>query len=166
MPSADGLLAETPPVPMAWESCPLVETLTAHLGPPLWLRGSIEAMTQGELRASDSEPARNIVLARVEERTGVGIVTDVHLNRGSQGAAGLTVSPLAAALAGMLYAGRLHSGRFQLFEGEELSVFALAVRGGTSPFGNHGTVIGTIVGARMIRLINNRLIRMGLEFRR
>lgn len=99
-------------------------------------------------------------------RIGAGIPIDGHLYRGSQGAAGLIVLSMAAALAGMLYAGGLHSGRFQLCEGEELSVFAPAVRGGTSPFGSHGTVIGTIVGARMIRLINHRLIRMGLEFRR
>ena len=165
-PSADGFLAETPPVPTGGKSYPCVETLMAHPGAPLWLRGSIETLTMDELRASDSERARNMVLARVEERTGAGTVIDGHLYRGSQGAAGLIVSPMASALAGMLNAGRLHSDRFQLSEGVELSVIAPAVRGGTSPFGSHGTVIGTIVGARMIRLINNGLILMGLEFSR
>jgi ribose transport system permease protein len=76
----------------------------------------------------------------------------------------LVLSSLAAALAGMLYAGRLQSGRFQLGEGDELSVIAAAVLGGTSLFGGKGTVIGTIVGALMIGLINNGLILMGLEF--
>jgi ribose transport system permease protein len=76
----------------------------------------------------------------------------------------LVISSLAAALAGMLYAGRLQSGRFQLGEGDELSVIAAAVLGGTSLFGGVGTVIGTIVGALMIGLINNGLILMGLEF--
>lgn len=76
----------------------------------------------------------------------------------------LVVSSLAASLAGMLYAGRLQSGRFQLGEGDELSVIAAAVLGGTSLFGGYGTVIGTIVGALMIGLINNGLILMGLEF--
>ncbi|QRM49723.1 ABC transporter permease [Rhizobium sp. BG6] len=76
----------------------------------------------------------------------------------------LVISSLAAALAGMLYAGRLQSGRFQLGEGDELSVIAAAVLGGTSLFGGRGTVIGTIVGALMIGLINNGLILMGLEF--
>ncbi|QIE43852.1 ABC transporter permease [Meridianimarinicoccus aquatilis] len=76
----------------------------------------------------------------------------------------LIVSSMAAALAGMLYAGRLQSGRFQLGEGDELSVIAAAVLGGTSLFGGYGTVIGTIVGALMIGLINNGLILMGLEF--
>ena len=31
-PSADGFLAEAPPVPTAWESYPLVGTLIAHFG--------------------------------------------------------------------------------------------------------------------------------------
>lgn len=76
----------------------------------------------------------------------------------------LVISSMAAALAGMLYAGRLQSGRFQLGEGDELSVIAAAVLGGTSLFGGVGTVVGTIVGALMIGLINNGLILMGLEF--
>ncbi|WMS43777.1 ABC transporter permease [Acuticoccus sp. MNP-M23] len=76
----------------------------------------------------------------------------------------LVISATAAALAGMLYAGRLQSGRFQFGEGDELSVIAAAVLGGTSLFGGYGTVVGTIVGALMIGLINNGLILMGLEF--
>ena len=76
----------------------------------------------------------------------------------------LVLSSCAAALAGMLYAGRLQSGRFQLGEGDELSVIAAAVLGGTSLFGGKGTVVGTIVGAMMIGLINNGLILFGLEF--
>lgn len=76
----------------------------------------------------------------------------------------LVISATAAALAGMLYAGRLQSGRFQLGEGDELSVIAAAVLGGTSLFGGKGTIIGTLVGAMMIGLINNGLILMGLEF--
>ena len=76
----------------------------------------------------------------------------------------LIVASLAAALAGMLYAGRLHSGRFQFGQGDELSVIAAAVLGGTSLFGGKGTVVGSIVGALMIGLINNGLILMGLEF--
>ncbi|BAV48080.1 ribose ABC transport system, permease protein RbsC [Mesorhizobium loti] len=76
----------------------------------------------------------------------------------------LILSSVAAALAGMLYAGRLHSGRFQFGEGDELSVIAAAVLGGTSLFGGAGTVVGSIMGALMIGLINNGLVLMGLEF--
>ena len=57
-----------------------------------------------------------------------------------------------------------HGRDAQLGEGDELSVIAAAVLGGTSLFGGKGTVIGTIVGALMIGMINNGLILMGLEY--
>jgi hypothetical protein len=76
----------------------------------------------------------------------------------------LLVSGTVAALAGMLYAGRLHSGRFQWGEGDELSVIAAVILGGTSLFGGYGTVIGSVLGALLIGLINNGLTLMGLEF--
>lgn len=76
----------------------------------------------------------------------------------------LVLSGVAAALAGMLYAGRLHSGRFQLGEGDELSVIAAVVLGGTSLFGGAGTVIGSVVGALLIGVINNGLILLGLDY--
>ena len=76
----------------------------------------------------------------------------------------LIISSIAASVAGMLYAGRLHSGRFQLGEGDELSVIAAAVLGGTSLFGGAGSVVGSIVGSLMIGVINNGLLLMGLEY--
>lgn len=76
----------------------------------------------------------------------------------------LLVSGAVAALAGMLYAGRLHSGRFQWGEGDELSVIAAVILGGTSLFGGSGSVVGAVLGSLMIGLINNGLILMGLEF--
>ena len=76
----------------------------------------------------------------------------------------LLISSLTAAVAGMLYAGRLETGRYQFGQGDELSVIAAAVLGGNSLFGGVGTVVGAIVGALMIGLINNGLILMGLEY--
>lgn len=75
----------------------------------------------------------------------------------------LTVSGVVAALAGMLYAGRLQSGRFQWGDGDELSVIAAVVLGGTSLFGGSGSVIGSVLGALLIGVVNNGLILMGLE---
>ncbi|MHA7294722.1 ABC transporter permease [Arthrobacter sp. HLT1-21] len=75
----------------------------------------------------------------------------------------LLISGAAAGVAGMLYAGRLQSGRFQWGEGDELSAIAAVILGGTSLFGGHGRVVGTLVGALLIGLINNGLILAGLE---
>jgi ribose transport system permease protein len=76
----------------------------------------------------------------------------------------MVLSSAAAAVAGMLYAGRLQSGRFQWGEGDELSVIAAVILGGTSLFGGRASVIGALLGSLMIGLINNGLILMGLEF--
>jgi ribose transport system permease protein len=76
----------------------------------------------------------------------------------------LLVSGIVAALAGMLYAGHLQTGRFQWGQGDELSVIAAVILGGTSLFGGRGSVIGALVGSLMIGLINNGLLLMGLQF--
>jgi len=68
-----------------------------------------------------------------------------------------------AALAGMLYAGRMSSGRYTFGEGDEMSVIAAVILGGTSLFGGTATVLGTVIGALMIGMINNGLIIMGLD---
>ena len=74
----------------------------------------------------------------------------------------LVVSSLAASLAGMLYAGRLASGRFDWGTGDELSVIAAVILGGTSLFGGNGSVIGAFSGSVLIGMINNGLILYGL----
>lgn len=76
----------------------------------------------------------------------------------------LLVMGVVAALAGMLYAGHLQSGRFQWGDGDELSVIAAVILGGTSLFGGRGTVIGALIGSLMIGLINNGLLILGLQF--
>jgi ribose transport system permease protein len=75
----------------------------------------------------------------------------------------MLLSAVVASIAGMLYAGRLESGRFQWGAGDELSAIAAVILGGTSLFGGYGTVIGTLFGSLMISLINNGLILAGLE---
>jgi ribose transport system permease protein len=75
----------------------------------------------------------------------------------------LLVSSLVAALAGLLYAGRLESGRYQWGTGDELSVIAAVILGGTSLFGGAGSVIGALFGSLLIGLINNGLILAGLD---
>jgi ribose transport system permease protein len=75
----------------------------------------------------------------------------------------LLVSGIVASIAGMLYAGRLQSGRFQWGSGDELSAIAAVILGGTSLFGGAGSVIGTLFGGLLIGLINNGLILGGLD---
>lgn len=75
----------------------------------------------------------------------------------------MLVSAVVASIAGMLYAGRLQSGRYQWGTGDELSVIAAVVLGGTSLFGGNGRVVGSAIGAVFIGLINNGLILAGTD---
>ena len=75
----------------------------------------------------------------------------------------LLISGVVASFAGMLLRGRLQSGRFQWGAGDELSAIAAVILGGTSLFGGAGSVVGTLVGALLIGLINNGLILAGLD---
>lgn len=75
----------------------------------------------------------------------------------------LMLSGFAASFAGLLYAGKLQSGRFQWGDGDELSVIAAVILGGTSLFGGAGSVIGALFGSLIMGLINNGLILAGLD---
>jgi len=75
----------------------------------------------------------------------------------------MMASAVTASIAGMLYAGRLESGRYQWGTGDELSVIAAVILGGTSLFGGAGSVVGALVGSLLIGLINNGLILAGLD---
>ncbi len=75
----------------------------------------------------------------------------------------LVVSATSAALAGMLYAGRLEGARYTLGENDLLPVIAAAIIGGTSLFGGRGSIVGAVVGALLLATLNNGLILYGLS---
>jgi ribose transport system permease protein len=75
----------------------------------------------------------------------------------------LVISATSAALAGMLFAGRLHGARYTLGEAELLTVIAAVVIGGTSLFGGRGSVVGAVVGSLIMGILTNGLILMGLS---
>ena len=75
----------------------------------------------------------------------------------------MMICAMTAALAGMLYAGRLQSGRFQWGSGDEMNAIAAVILGGTALSGGRGSVVGTFFGALLMALINNGLILAGLD---
>lgn len=75
----------------------------------------------------------------------------------------MTVSGIAASFAGILYAGRMQAGRYTFGDGDELSVIAAVILGGTAMSGGTGSVIGAVVGSLMMGMINTGLILMGLS---
>jgi ribose transport system permease protein len=77
--------------------------------------------------------------------------------------AALMLSSVAAAFAGILYAGRLQGAQYSLGENDLLTVIAAVIIGGTSLFGGRGSIIGAAAGAVMLAMLNNGLILLGLS---
>ena len=75
----------------------------------------------------------------------------------------MMASGLCAALAGLLYTGRLHGATYTLGASDLLTVIAAVVVGGTRLFGGKGSVIGAVVGSIILGMLNNGLILAGLN---
>ena len=75
----------------------------------------------------------------------------------------LVLCSMAAALAGLLYAGRLHGARHTIGESDLLTVIAAAVIGGTSMMGGRGSIVGALMGSLVMGILNNGLILMHLS---
>jgi ribose transport system permease protein len=75
----------------------------------------------------------------------------------------LMTSATCAALAGLLYAGRLHGARYTLGEADLMTVIAAVIVGGTRLFGGSGTVVGALVGSLIMGVLTNGLILAGLS---
>lgn len=71
--------------------------------------------------------------------------------------AAYTLSGLAAAMAGVVLTGRLNSAQPTAGSGFELDAIAAVVLGGTSLAGGQGGVVGTVVGALIIGVLDNGL---------
>jgi len=67
------------------------------------------------------------------------------------------ISGLCAGLAGMLMTSRAMSGSIEALRGLELDSIASVVIGGVSLFGGRGNMIGVVLGALLIGVINNAM---------
>jgi ribose transport system permease protein len=74
----------------------------------------------------------------------------------------LILCSTCAALAGLLYLGRIQGARYTLGETDLLTVIAAAVVGGTRLDGGTGTILGALIGSLLMGMLNNGLILMGL----
>lgn len=75
----------------------------------------------------------------------------------------LMISATGAALAGLLYAGRLQGARYTLGEADLLTVIAAVAIGGTSLFGGRVCIFGAVLGSWLMGMINNGLILSGFS---
>jgi ribose transport system permease protein len=73
------------------------------------------------------------------------------------------VSGMTAALAGILYSGRLQGARYTLGESDLMTVLAAVIIGGTALAGGKASILGALVGSVLMSMINNGLILAGLN---
>ncbi len=71
------------------------------------------------------------------------------------------VSSILAAVSGIILVSRMNSGQPNAGQGFEISVVAGVILGGTSLAGGEGTLIGTLIGVLILRVINNGIILLG-----
>jgi ribose transport system permease protein len=74
----------------------------------------------------------------------------------------MILGSMCAALAGLLYIGRIQGARYTLGETDLLTVIAAVIVGGTRLNGGIGTVTGALVGSLLMGMLNSGLILMGL----
>ena len=70
---------------------------------------------------------------------------------------------LMCALAGLVLSSRLMSGQPNAGVAFEMDAIAAVVMGGTSISGGRGSIIGTLIGAMMLGVLNNGLNMMGVS---
>jgi ribose transport system permease protein len=75
----------------------------------------------------------------------------------------MLMSGVLAALAGLLYAGRLNGANYTLGESDLLTAIAAVIVGGTRLSGGIGSIFGALVGSLLMGMLNNGLILMGYQ---
>ncbi len=73
------------------------------------------------------------------------------------------LSGLTAAIAAIVLTGRLMSGQPNAGQGFELDAIAAVVLGGTSIAGGRGSLVGTLLGALLLGVLNNGLNMVGVN---
>ncbi len=75
-----------------------------------------------------------------------------------------TISGICTGIAGIIFSARLLSAQPMGGDGYELDAIAAVILGGTSFTGGLGSIVGTVIGALIIGVLNNGLVLMDVPF--
>ena len=133
---------------------------TGDVGPvpglALWGLGAVLA---GHLVLRHRRFGAHVLATGDDERA--ARISGIHVDRVRF--AVLVLSGAAAALAGILYTGRLQGATYSLGEQDLLVVLAAVVIGGTRLYGGEGSVLGALLGSLVMGMLTNGLILWGLN---
>ncbi|MBL0887506.1 ROK family protein [Myceligenerans indicum] len=79
---------EEPPIMPGWDGWPVTEALQEYLDVPVYMENDADAMAYGEWSHRHGDPTRPLLLVKVADYIGGGIVIDGRVYRGVDGGAG------------------------------------------------------------------------------
>lgn len=87
-------VADFDPVPVlqgvqSWQGFPFLENLAARFGVPVFARSGVQTMTMGEAKAGGGRGLSDIIYVKLGRSISAGLISEGHLHRGAQGAAGM-----------------------------------------------------------------------------
>ncbi|MGY1632667.1 ROK family protein [Geodermatophilus sp. SYSU D01186] len=78
----------SPPIMPGWDGYEVRARLAERFDVPVWVDNDVNLMALGELRMGAAQDHRNVVYVKIGTGIGAGLISDGHLHRGANGAAG------------------------------------------------------------------------------
>ena len=73
----------------SWQGFPFLERLSVRFGVPIFARSGVQTMTMGEAKAGGGRGLSDIIYVKLGRSISAGLISEGHLHRGAQGAAGM-----------------------------------------------------------------------------
>ncbi|MGY1590622.1 ROK family protein [Geodermatophilus sp. SYSU D00708] len=77
-----------PPIMPGWDGYAVRARLSERFDVPVWVDNDVNLMALGELRMGAAQEHHNVVYVKIGTGIGAGLISDGHLHRGANGAAG------------------------------------------------------------------------------
>lgn len=78
----------SPPIMPGWDRYPVRVRISARFDAPTWIDNDVNMLALGELRRGLAVGVEDAVFVKIGTGIGAGLISDGHLHRGAQGAAG------------------------------------------------------------------------------
>jgi glucokinase-like ROK family protein len=80
--------AVSPPIMPGWDGYPIRQRFADRLGVPVWVDNDVNILALGEWRSGVAVGHDNVIVLKIGTGIGAGIISNGHIHRGTQGAAG------------------------------------------------------------------------------